>query len=438
MQILKFAAVGSLIAACALVQGTQDYGKSPPAAQQPFPDFGFLPPPGQYTGPVFRLSQDYPADLPPAPEAPFMKTDFRAHWRTWLLQVRDYCFEGNTEADFRVENNAKRKWFHMPWQHFGPSGREGVHGLTREAPFAPLQLAPTQTDANAVAWAVGFYNDLGGYSIGKVWQDHDNPNLAVEEFKNGFPEGTVVFKLLFISLPADDVATQVPYLVDPLQWVAYVAPNFTTNDRQLMAVSLIQMDVMVKDKRSPIGWVFGNFAYNGRLGNANRFENLAPLGVMWGNDPENDVDASNPQPTATMINPAIKETIINPDAKELPPQHLGWNGRMNGPADNPRSSCYSCHMTAEYPSLSPITPFFQASPPAPGSPEWMRWFQNVPCNTPFDKGAQSTDFSLQMSAGIENLHQWKTLKGGVFADEYHGKPTPQKPAGSPKRHPVRR
>ena len=116
---------------------------------------------------------------------------------------------------------------------------------------------------------------------------------------------------------------------------------------------------------------------------------------MWGNDPGITGDEyTNPTPTETRINPNLKESVINPDPKELPPTHLGWNGRLNGPVDNPRSSCMSCHMTAEIPALSPITPFFQANPPPMGSPEWMRWFPNNKCGTPFDKGTKSADFSL--------------------------------------------
>src|SRR5690606_20251409 len=133
------------------------------------------------------------------------------------------------------------------------------------------------------------------------------------------------------------------------------------------------------------------------------------VGIMWGNDPEiSDSAYTNPQPTVTRINPNLKETIINPDTNELPPTHLGWNGRLTGPVDNPRSSCMSCHMTAEVPTLSPLTPFFQANPPAEGSPEWMRWFQNGACGVPFDSGTRSADFSLQLAIGITNWQTWKT------------------------------
>ena len=313
-----------------------------------------------------------------------------------------------------VQKNAKRKWYHMPWQHYGPFGREGFHGLTKEAPIAPYQLASTQSDSNIVTWAVGFYNDLGGYTIGKVWKDHMHPD------PNGvaFPQGTVVFKLLFVSVPPNKAAQQVPSLVNPMQWTAYITPCFNCEERDSARVSLIQMDVMIRDNRAPSGWIFGNFQYNGKTAHVDGWHNLVPLGVMWGNDPENNTNFANPHPKKTIINDSIKECIINPDTRELPPTHLGWNSRMNGPVDNPMSSCFSCHATAEYPQLSPISPLFQANPPAPGSPEWMRWFQNLHCAAAFDTAAQSMDFSLQLAASLQNFEDWKTTQGGIYASAY--------------------
>ena len=97
-------------------------------------------------------------------------------------------------------------------------------------------------------------------------------------------------------------------------------------------------------------------------------------------------------------------TIINPTA-DLPPTHLGWNGRLNGPVDNPMSSCISCHMTAEYPQVSQMNPTFDPSLNAkPGDAVWMRWFSNLNGGTPFDatdpvdpsRKPGSTDFSLQL------------------------------------------
>jgi len=402
-------------------------------SREPFKDYGYKPPAEQYNGTLFKLSQDYPAQMPDSSQLPaFFQTDFQNDWRNYMLQVRDYCFEGNTEVDWRVENNKMRGWYHMPWQDYGRTGREAIHGLTQEAPLSAGQLAATQTYPVAVAHAIGFYNEFGGYTIGQVWKDHAKPDPSVTS-NAGFPIGTVVCKLLFVDMPPAEIAEEIPYLVNPIEWQAYTADGFNApapgqaqeKPRSVKEVTLIQMDIMIRDDRAPSGWIFGTFQYNGALANATPWNNLIPVGLMWGNDPDyaentqnipvTDANHNFPpnQPvTQTPINTGLKETIINPDANELPPTHLGWEGRLNGPVDNPRSSCMSCHMTASYRN-EPLSPLFikaEDRPPS-GTPEWdawwMQWFQNVGWKDgkldKFLNAEDSLDFSLQLSAALQNF-----------------------------------
>lgn len=398
------------------------------AAKAPFPDFGFMLPPAQADSlgiRVFRLSQDYPEKVPDQPLPDFFQTDFKKDWRKYLMQVQQYCFAGNTDVDFRVEDNKVRKWYHMPWQHYSSNGREGFHGLTKEAPVQPYQLAATQSFATGGAWAVGFFNDVAGHKIGEVWKDHDHPNP--QAMGSGFKNGAVLFKILFVSIPQDIAEKQIPFLQNGQWWDAYATYDFAKDEHKPIKVALIQMDIMVRDDRAPNGWVFGNFQYNGKMNKANKWENLVPVGIMWGQDPENNTNQSNPKPKTTIINTKLLETIINPDTTELPPTHLGWNGRLNGPVDNPQSSCYSCHSTAEYPQGSPMSPLFDADTLAAnpiGSPGWMRWFSNIKCGTPFDGPPyQSTDFCLQMAEAIQNFETWQGAQGGLFYTQYtNGKP----------------
>jgi hypothetical protein len=380
-----------------------------------------------YHGPVFKLKQDYPTSMPTGTLPAFFQTDFRKDWRKYMLEVQQYCFDGNTAVDFRVEYNHKHDWFHMPWQHYGSSGREGIHGLTKEAGVKSYQLAPTQSIDSSGAWAVGFYNDVASYTIGQVWKDHYKPDLSPMMGNNaGFKNGSILFKILFVSLPEKYAVKQVPSLENGLWWDAYASSNFKTTVRKKIKVALIQMDIMVRDDRAPNGWIFGTFQYNGSTNHANKWENLIPVGLMWGQDPENSMGPQNrkgPYPN-TIINTKLKETIINPDTKELPATHLGWNGRLNGPVDNPMSSCYSCHATAEYTQGSPMNPTFDADTlknDPPGSVGWMRWFQNNKCGTPFDAGHVSTDFSLQLAAALQNFDQWKIAQSGLFAADYKKK-----------------
>ncbi|GEM47689.1 hypothetical protein [Deinococcus cellulosilyticus] len=405
-----------------------------------FPDFGFMLPATEYHGRVFQLSQDYPSKLPKmdAGVQKILKIDFRKDWKKYALAVRDYVLQGNIEQpgydnDFFLEDNKVRKWFHVPWQHWGPQGREGFHGLTQEGPINPQMLAQAQTTPSH-AYAVGFYNDLGGYTLGRVWDNPNFPNIKYMAGGQTFPVGTVVGKVLFTTLDASEV----PYLKNPIKWQAYVyncdVPGANSNAqcppkeggvREQAPVHLIQMDIMVRDPRAEIGWTFGTFIYNGEVGNQNRWKNLVPVGLQWGNDPEDRTSNSNPTPVKTIINPKLKQTVIN-TSKDLPATHLGWGSRLNGPVDNPNSSCMSCHSTAQYPGVSAIMPFLNtpAVPiPANGtqaSAAWMKWFRNIKAGEAFDKGrAISMDYSLQLQKSIENFLDYQSsINQGQYSIQY--------------------
>ena len=253
-----------------------------------------------------------------------------------------------------------------------------------------MQLGPGQKgkDGNYSVYAITLVNDMAGYTLGRMWADPDNPDPRATDarYGGGFPPGTVFAKLLFTDAPQGQ--DKLPFLENPLQWKAYITENFwTSSTRKVTAVNLLQMDIAVRDTRADgpgqTGWVFGTFVYNGQVNNPNKFLNLVPVGVMWGNDPDDTTNTTNPfPPTETKVNPKLKETVIFP-SKQLPPQHLGWNGRLNGPADLNTTSCLSCHITAQYPPVTSLVPVGAVpdggpTPPAQGgSPEWMRWFQNL-------------------------------------------------------------
>ncbi len=409
----------------------------PPAAQKllpRFPDFGHLPLPSEYQSRIFKLSQDFPKTRPRVEPAvqKILAIDYTKDWKHYMQAVRDYIYEGNIEEDgvandFYLEDNKVRTWYHVPWQHYGPFGREGIHGLTKEGPVNPYVLGPTQPD-QWQTYAVGFYNPMGGYMIGRTWADSNNPSVEVMQ-SEGFPVGTVVGKVLFTTAPVSEA----PFLSNPIEWLAYTTPSFGEADKRVMnTVRFIQMDIMVRDPRADAtgGWVFGTFVYNGTLANPNLWNNVVPVGLMWGNDPTvKSHSESNPKPTKTLINPDLKHTIINTSA-DLPPMHLGWGLRLNGPVDNTMSSCMSCHSTAQFPAISPILPFFASKdgkPLTPNDPEWMRWFRDVQCATPFDQQATSTDYSLQLAASIQNfLAAQSAATEGLYNVQYwNGLPVKQ-------------
>lgn len=410
-----------------------------------FPDFGFMVSQSEYAAkyadqPIFRLKTDFPRELPRDLPEFLTKIDFREDPRAYLMAVRDYAFEGNL-PDWDPYQNHVRRWYHIPWLHpttTGPNayppngGTEGFHGLIKEAPITPLQLGPGQKGkpGNYSVYAITLINDFAGYTMGRMWADpeHPDPRATDARFGGGFPVGTVFAKLLFTDAPQG--GDKIPFLENPLQWKAYITQNFwDSSTRAVTPVNLLQMDIAVRDSRADApgltGWVFGTFVYNGRLKHENKFMNLVPLGLMWGNDPENKTNTTNPfPPTHTKVNPDLKQQKIF-DSAELPPQHLGWNGRLNGPADLNTTSCMSCHIAAQYPAVTSLVPDGAVpdggpNPPAQGgTPEWMKWFQNIRCATSMDPRTYSTDFSFQVAIALQNFATVHgTAEQGMWATSY--------------------
>ena len=84
----------------------------------------------------------------------------------------------------------------------GPTGREFIHGLTRERDFAVGELGPSQTQCRQ-NWAIAFYNPTGGYALGQIWRRAARGG-APELGHLPFPGGTVVAKLVFTEATVDD------------------------------------------------------------------------------------------------------------------------------------------------------------------------------------------------------------------------------------------
>jgi hypothetical protein len=375
--------------------GTPDSSGSPRAVAN-FPDARDEPPAG-WTGPAFRLSQDYPSKMPDIGDTPWLKFDFHTQTVQYLEAVLQYAIDGNTAVDFQGQDNRVRKWYHAPWLHANPrSGREFIHGLTRERDSRPGELAPTQSQ-QVENWAVSMYNPRGGYVLGQVWKNRDAPDPTLARF----PEATVAFKLIFTTATPD----QVPLLKNSLQWEADIDRAKDAGPRP--TVRLLQMDVAVRDSRADAttGWVFGTFIYNGNAQGTDVWDRMVPVGAIWGNDPDK-LGTSIP----------LTETVINPEARDLV-QHLGYEGRLNGPIDNAASSCLSCHSTAQIPSdlSQESTP---ALPPAGSGPDVLaEYFRNVEAGTPFTDGQMSLDYSLQLQNGIANWAQATGVRFPAPADE---------------------
>ena len=352
-----------------------------------------VPLPPNWSGPVFALSQTYPAQ-PPNEPAPWMAIDPTISPTAYMGAILKYCLEGNVAIDWRVQDNPVRLWYHAPWLHWGNHGREPIHGLTMERISAAGELAPNQP-GGIQNWAVGMYNGTAAVSIGAVWQNPVAPNKAAARFR----PGSVAVKLLFTEATPE----QVPFLAGSKVWPAYIYQDVNNATlgapREVKPLRLLQVDIAVRDPRfdSTTGWVFGTFIYDGRRPGNNPYSKLRPLGLMWGNDP-------GVGPNELQRGAKIQQTRLNPAERPII-RHYGWLNRLNGPVDNPMSSCLSCHSVAQWPVSAQMTPTQYPE----GSAEWMSWFRNILAGQPFTAGNAALDYSLQLTFGLQNLADWTNI-----------------------------
>jgi hypothetical protein len=332
-------------------------------------------PPSGWKGPRFKLSHDYPKTRPEC-RAPWLKRqvsfqDSNPGWQQWKAYVQDlidYVRQGqdpnlSNESGWRSAIGPETRWYHVPWMAYdGERGREFVHGLTNELSTALSTFRENgrgsgkqrlsavrksnQEDPLFETWSVGMYNPCGAWAIGKAFPPSGIP--AVEQkagrlFAKGlpFPDGTVVVKVL--NTTAD--VTSVPYLKGAPSWqanghVQLGAAKYSTCDRKVRRVHLVQIDLAVVDSRSPTRWVYATLAYNGFLPGKTVWDRLQPLGVQWGSDsktfPAVAKSASRP----------LSETVLAPVNPMQLPEHYGCEKRLAGVVDQQNSSCVSCHMGA--------------------------------------------------------------------------------------------
>ncbi len=283
-------------------------------------------------------------------------------------------------------------WYPAPRMFYGPTDspgtREAAHGMTLERTVRVGELGD-----NTVAfqnYAVAYYDARGGRVFQQLWKTTtpgvDNPKLSGMRFT----EGSFVFKLLYSAAKPSNFPDDL--LADSLK--LDILPN---PDGPKVSVRLMQIDIAVKDKRAgPTGWYFATYAYDAARPGASPWRKMVPVGLMWGNDPGGA---------------PITESWINPDAPAYALAHLGVDGRLNGPVDNPASACMSCHSTAQAPSVAPMLPTGACNQP----PFREKWFRNLKGTTAFGRFQPSgqacvtaspgvtltaADYSLQLSATV--------------------------------------
>lgn len=347
----------------------------PAGADEPFPDFdAMFEPPKDF--PTFKLSQDYPPSYDPSEKFEWMDIDFTKEPERYANAVLRWCIEGAKDFDYMShgQQNKTRPFFHAPWMHDDGrelavssgsglrTGREALRGLTKERDLRKESLSPSQK-VRRQAWAVSLYNARGGYTLGRIWRTatgFPDPSQA------SFPSNTVTFKLLF----TDATVEEAPFLANSLSWKAHIYDEkeadpdtfkpkpgdtekkvFRRPDRTVRELRLLQIDVAVKDPRvaGNTGWVFGTYVHDAGGSGTEWWQRMVPVGLSWGDDA--DVKPENAR-DELYVNLKLKETWLNPELMKRTAgnagnrafvTHVGYDGRLNGPVDNPASSCISCH-----------------------------------------------------------------------------------------------
>jgi hypothetical protein len=369
-------------------------------------------PPG-YTGPWFQPELIESATTTgPTDARPWQAIDPQQESArlAYLLTLRNYAFASapvrsltpslTADADYfdsagNVPATSLRtqRWYPAPRMIYGrpdrPGTREMAYGMTLERRVAPKELAGNT--APFVNYAVAYYDTRGAHTYERVWSTATPGRDVADRTAMQIRADGFVYKLLFSAAPSTIFPT------DPM--AGSVSVNVLPNaGGKSVPVRLLQMDIGVKDDRAgTTGWYFATYAFDPTVPGTSPWRKMVPVGLMWGDDPKG----------APLV-----ETWINPTAPAYAKAHLGVDGRLNGPVDNPASACLSCHGTAQAPSFADMIP----PTSGPCLPQRSNWFRNLTGAQPFGRfddsnkktcetalgGASLTagDYSLQLAATV--------------------------------------
>ncbi|UHC14821.1 hypothetical protein LRS73_20075 [Methylobacterium currus] len=408
---------------------------------------GQMPPPSQYAGPFFQLNHAWPTSPPSKmTNAPWQvaignKPITVANAATYTAALKKAVTENGRSLIMNYDqwDAAKAGWYNEPWLG---SLREPIHGAYTAGQFGPGIFPNTGLDATFRTTVVTYYDERAAYSLNKVWgKTAMTPTISTDAFQ--FDEGSIIVKAaIFYSTDPKKETNWWTAMQGAQPWRLFT-PVAQQQDNpqpspQLWTGYVAQFDIIVKDSQSApqTGWVFTTLVYDSSAP-GDVWDKMVPLGAQWGNDPQ------------AGGNPALMtENWINPQAPTYSTQTLGWGGRLSGPNDGatnpiavngktfdnaPNSSCMSCHSTSQWdpkqnkmvtfllPSYPPQpgerAPFEECGndgkpapggnyicSPAPGSAEWMKWFQNRLGTVPMDAGSIATDFDEVFS--FKSLPLW--------------------------------
>jgi hypothetical protein len=320
---------------------------------------------GNTTGITFKLKSDYPTQAGGAEHLnrPWKEMNLRDEVESekFTLLVLSYFLKSMVHDPKNVNNNFIPKnsptstyWCHMPWLNQGNSRREAIHGLTQERPMAVSSMYPNATRGSN--WGIGFYNAEGCQTIGRIFGTGDNPKPKPDWQKGvTWNDGTVSIKTLFTTSKFDT-------LNGAFVWQANVSePNSST--RQVKDVSMVQIDIAVKDStlkgtRPEINhWMMSTNYYDPTYSmiehakRLNYLETIRPYISKMLDSKDNPLPRFagifRMRPIGIQTGHEAPNGTVDSDSYIFPGSLTNQvEGRVNGPADNPKSSCLSCHATA--------------------------------------------------------------------------------------------
>ena len=415
-------------------------------AVDPWANSEWSPPPG-YHGPVFKLSHDYPTQMPAIPTNPPWiralggKPISADNALAYVEAVKNYIGADMRTliTDYEHWNAAQRKWYNLPWMFSIRDPIRGTyHALPQDASSFPLSNLKKKVINDYV---LVYYNDVAAYTLGQFWgKTAQEPNFKQTQFL----DGSIIIKVALTDALASDWSP----LEGAVVWDLYppvLSGENPSAPTKIVKATVFQLDIIVKDTKtvprvknpgapdSGTGWVFSTLVYDKNIA-GDFWARMVPLGAMWGNDPDiNSVIT----PNAT-----LQQNVVNPMAPLYAVETLGYGGRLSGPNDGavsenniidgqpvPRariSSCMSCHGVAEWPLKSSLVPSVNGSADNPSDPnnsfsyflkpgtvEFNQWFQSRPGDVPQDDGAVALDYDMNMT--IKALPLWLKYSGGKTA-----------------------
>lgn len=313
---------------------------------------------------TFKLHSQYPTAKPGADklaECKWLDVDvnfdrpksgegeWSSEWIEYAKFVKDYVTKNIdiSETGYTVGSD----WYNLPWLASDPyTGREYSHGArySFSVPLSQITKNPDDASSCGAVWGIANYNAFGGYAMGQLWSE--NGNMQLKKDPDGyqalgmpFPDGTVIHKINMIAhLPAD----KKPYhLKNAPTWDINAHtenPNCNTFTglpaRSLQPVHVFEMDIMVKDSRSPCGWVFIALVYNEDVSkDLPLWDRYSVMGVQFGMDSK-----TFPAVPETQSKPLF-QTLLNPISENWT---VGCNGRMATFQGSPSQNCMGCHQTS--------------------------------------------------------------------------------------------